>query len=249
MQWTDDGIILGTRRHGETSLIVELMTPGHGRHLGLVRGGRSRRWQPVLQPGNSVTATWRARLDEHLGNYTLEPTTLRAAKLIEGKAGLYGVQTLAGLLRLVPERDPHPQLYDALAAIIDWLDEPLMAGALVVRFEVKILDELGVGLDLSRCAATGETDDLVYVSPKSGRAVSQSAGAAFHDKLLKLPAFLREPASAAPPPQTDLLDAFRLTGYFLSRHVFEPRGIAAPDARAGLIALIARPREPAIAAQ
>ncbi len=247
MQWSDEGIILGTRRHGETSLIVELMTPAHGRHMGLVRGGRSRRWQPVLQPGNSVTATWRARLDEHLGNLTVEPVTLRAARLIEGRAGLYGVQALAGLLRLIPERDPHPQLYDALSAIVDWLDEPLMAGSLVVRFEVKILDELGVGLDLSSCAATGGTADLVYVSPKSGRAVSQSAGAAYHDKLLKLPDFLLQPASAAAPPAADLLDAFHLTGYFLSRHVYEPRGITAPDARAGLIALIARAREPAIA--
>ena len=98
MHWTDEGIIIGTRRHGETSLIVELMTPAHGRHLGLVRGGRSRQQQPVLQPGNSVVATWRARLDEHLGNYAIEPTTQRAARLIEGAAGLYGIQTLAGLL-------------------------------------------------------------------------------------------------------------------------------------------------------
>ena len=119
MQWTDDGIILGTRRHGETSLIVELMTRGHGRHLGLVRGGRSRRLQPVLQPGNSVRATWRARLDEHLGNYTVEATTQRAARLIESAVGLYGIQALAALLRLLPERDPHARILTALAAILD----------------------------------------------------------------------------------------------------------------------------------
>ena len=190
MQWTDEGIIIGTRRHGETSLIVELMTPAHGRHLGLVRGGRSRRLQPILQPGNSVAATWRARLDEHLGTYTVEPTTQRASRLIEGAAGLYGIQMLAGLLRLLPERDPHPRLYEGLASILDWFDEPLVAGALIVRFELKLLDDLGFGLDLERCAATGSNDDLAYVSPKSGRAVSRSAGDAYR----------RPPAAAAGLP-------------------------------------------------
>ena len=153
MQWTDDGIIIGTRRHGETSLIVELMTPAHGRHLGLVRGGRSRKQQPVLQPGNSVTATWRARLDEHLGHYTMELTRQRAARLIEGPAGLYGIQALAALLRLLPERDPHPLLYAGLLAIVDHLDDPLTAGELIARFELQLLDDLGFGLDLDECAA------------------------------------------------------------------------------------------------
>ena len=165
MQWTDEGIIIGTRRHGETSLIVELMTPAHGRHLGLVRGGRSRKQQPVLQPGNSVTAIWRARLDEHLGHYTLESTRQRAARLIEGPAGLYGIQTLAALLRLLPERDPHPLLYAALNAIVDRLDDALVAGELVARFELQLLDDLGFGLDLDSCVATGGNDGLVYVSP------------------------------------------------------------------------------------
>src|SRR6185295_16594336 len=190
MEWTDEGIVIGTRRHGETSLIVELMTPAHGRHLGLVRGGRSRRMQPVLQPGNSVHATWRARLDEHLGNYTIEGTTSRAARLIDSAAGLYGIQAVAGLLRLLPERDPHRQLYDGLSAILDWLDDPLIAGAVIVRFELKLLDELGFGLDLGECAATGTNDDLAYVSPKTGRAVSRASGEPYRDRLLRLPAFL-----------------------------------------------------------
>ena len=240
MQWSDQGIIIGTRRHGETSLIVELMTPGHGRHLGLVRGGRSRRQQPILQPGNSVSAVWRARLDEHLGTFTVEPTQQRAARLIEGAAGLYGIQLLAGLLRLLPERESHPRLYEGLAAILDWVDEPLVAGALIVRFELRLLDDLGFGLDLERCAATGTNDDLAYVSPKSGRAVSRSAGDPYGDRLLRLPRFLLEPASAAPATAGDLAEAFRLTGYFLARHVFEPRGIEPPDARARFIALIER---------
>jgi len=239
MQWTDDGIIIGTRRHGETSLIVELMTAGHGRHLGLVRGGRSRRQQPVLQPGNSVTATWRARLDEHLGNYTIEPIAQRAARLMESPAGLYGIQLLGALVRLLPERDPHLEVHAALAAIVDWLDDPLMGGALIVRFELRMLEELGFGLDLDACAATGGTDDLVFVSPKSGRAVSRTAGAPWEDRMLPLPAFLRAAPGPA-PPAADLIDAFRLTGYFLDRHVFEPRGLKPPDARARLIALVER---------
>lgn len=244
MQWSDEGIILGTRRHGETSLIVELMTLGHGRHLGLVRGGRSRKHQPVLQPGNSVAAIWRARLDEHLGNYTIEATRQRAARLIEGRAGLYGIQTLAALLRLLPERDPHPLLYAALDAIVDRLDDALVAGELVARFELQLLDDLGFGLDLDSCAATGGNDGLTYVSPKSGRAVSAAAGEPYRDRLLRLPGFLMEDTGAVRPAAADIADAFRLTGYFLARHVYEPRDLDMPDARARLIALIERAGEP-----
>ena len=238
MQWSDEGIIIGTRRHGETSLIVELMTPAHGRHLGLVRGGRSRRQQPILQPGNSVSATWRARLDEHLGTFAVEPITQRAARLIEGAAGLYGIQALAGLLRLLPERDPHPRLYEGLASILDWFEEPAVAAALIVRFELRLLEDLGFGLDLERCAATGTNDDLAYVSPKTGRAVSRSAGDAYRSRLMPLPPFLLAPASVEAPPASELGDAFRLTGYFLARHVFEPRGIEPPDARGRFIAIV-----------
>lgn len=240
MHWTDEGIIIGTRRHGETSLIVELMTPGHGRHLGLVRGGRSRKQQPLLQPGNSVTATWRARLGEHLGHYVIEATRQRAARLIEGPAGLYGLQTLAALLRLLPERDPHPLLYAALAVILDRLDDPLVAGELVARFELQLLDDLGFGLDLDACAATGANDNLAYVSPRTGRAVSLAAGEPYRDRLLPLPVFLMQDAAESHPGAVEIADAFRLTGYFLARHVFEPRDLAMPDARAALIALIER---------
>lgn len=245
MQWSDEGIIIGTRRHGETSLIVELMTPAHGRHLGLVRGGRSRRLQPVLQPGNSVMATWRARLDSHLGHYAMEGTRLRAARLIESAAGLYSIQVLGALLRLLPERDPHADLYAALDAILDHLNDPLMAAALVVRYELKLLDELGFGLDLERCAATGTANDLAYVSPKTGRAASRAAGEPYRDRLLPLPAFLLEAPSAAHPDPDALADAFRLTGYFLARHVYEPRELEPPEARARLIALVERQKAPA----
>ena len=238
MQWTDDGVIIGTRRHGETSLIVELMTAAHGRHLGLVRGGRSRRMQPILQLGNSVTATWRARLDEHLGYYAVEPTVQRAAWLIDSAAGLHGLHALAALVRLLPERDPHPRVYDGLAAILDLLGDPKRAAAAIVRFELALLEDLGFGLDLDTCAATGVNDDLAYVSPKTGRAVSRSAGDPYREKLLPLPAFLLEPPSAAAPAVADVAAGFRLTGYFLARHVFEPRGIALPDARARFATLV-----------
>jgi DNA repair protein RecO (recombination protein O) len=241
MHWTDEGVILATRRHGETSLIVELMTPTHGRHLGLVRGGRSPRHQAILQPGNSVSATWRARLDEHLGNYAIEGTTSRAAQLMESAAGLYGIQTIASLLRLLPERDPHPRLYQALLAVMDWLDEPMAAGALLVRFEAGLLEELGFGLDLERCAATGMTGELAYVSPKTGRAVSRAAGQPYNDRLLSLPPFMVASGANAEPDVADIMAGFRLTGYFLARHVYEPRGIALPDARSRFLALVGRP--------
>jgi DNA repair protein RecO (recombination protein O) len=236
MQWSDEGIVIGTRRHGESSLIVELMTPGRGRHLGLVRGGRSRRQQPVLQPGNTVSAVWRARLDEHLGNLTVEPLVSRAARLMETAAGLAALQVLTGLLHLLPERDPHPRLYAGLAAILDALDSPRAAAELVVRFEMQMLDELGFGLDLAQCAA-GSNDELAYVSPRTGRAVGRGAGAPYADRLLPLPAFLV--ARREPPSPAAIAEAFRLTGYFLARHVYEPRGLAPPPARQALLALVA----------
>jgi DNA repair protein RecO (recombination protein O) len=194
----------------------------------------------VLQPGNSVSATWRARLDEHLGTFAIEPLTHRAAQLIEGPAGLFGIQALAALLRLLPERDPHQRLYEGLAAVLDWFGEPAVAAALMVRFELRLLDDLGFGLDLATCAATGSNDDLAFVSPKTGRAVSRSAGDAYADRLLKLPAFLTAPASAMPVDAADLGSAFALTGYFLARHVFEPRGLEPSEARSRFISLVAR---------
>lgn len=237
MEWRDEGIVLATRRHGETSSILEVMTRAHGRHLGMVRGGRSRRLQPVLQPGNRVELVWRARLDEHLGTFSAEPLALNAARLIDSAAAVFGLQTLAAHLRLLPERDPHPGLFEALAVMVDHLDDPLVAAELVVRFELLVLEELGFGLDLSACAATGTREDLAYVSPKSGRAVSRAAGAPWHDRMLPLPAFLgrgvRVRAGAA-----DIEAAFRMTGYFFGRHVYEPRGMAEPEARAGFLAAV-----------
>jgi DNA repair protein RecO (recombination protein O) len=230
MEWRDEGIILGVRRHGETSAIVEAMTRTHGRHLGLVRGGRSRKLQPVLQAGNRVDLFWRARLDEHLGTFQVEPLALHAARLIGSAAGVTGLQTVAAHLRLLPERDSHAVLFDTLAVVIDHLDEPESAGELVVRFELMLLEELGFGLDLAECAATGARDDLTYVSPKSGRAVSRQAGEPYRDKMFALPAFLQAGVREA-ATLSDLEQAFRLTGFFLGRHVYEARGIAEPTTR------------------
>ncbi len=240
MQWTDEGVILGTRRHGETSLIVELMTRTHGRHLGLVRGGRSRRQQPTLQPGNSVAVTWRARLDEHLGTYSAEAIGLRAARLMESASGLFSLQVLAALVRLLPERDPHPDLYEGIVAMLDFLDEPLAAGRLLVRFEARMLEELGFGLDLDCCAATGTRQELIYVSPKTGRAVSRTAGEPYKTRLLALPRFLVDKDAPAVPSADEIRAGFRLTGYFLARHVYEPRGLAPPEARASFLGLLER---------
>ncbi len=237
MQWTDEGIILATRRHGETSLIVELMTQSHGRHLGLVRGGRSRRHQPFLQPGNTLSVVWRARLDQHLGHYSFETTNERASRLMANATGIYGLQILASLLRLLPERDPHPELYDALGAVLDALQAPRDAAQLLVRFELATLNELGFGLDLTRCAATGTAENLAFVSPRTGRAVSREAGAAYEGKLLALPAFLGS-SSGQSPNDDDLRSGFKLTGYFLDRHVYEPRGVPVSPARERLIALL-----------
>jgi DNA repair protein RecO (recombination protein O) len=233
MQWTDEGIVLGSRRHGESSAIVELMTCEHGRHLGLVRGGAGSRMRPALQPGNMVRAVWRARLDEHLGNYAVEVLRVHAASSMGAAHVVYGVIHLAALCRLLPERDPHRQVYDALVMALDRLDEANAAAVFFARFELQVLTELGFGLDLAACAATGTTNDLDYVSPKSGRAVSRAAGAPWRERLLRLPAFF---AGEGAPSVEDIADGFALTGFFLTRHVLEPRGLAFADARERFIA-------------
>jgi len=238
MQWTDDAIVLGAKRHGEANAILDLMTRAHGRHLGMVRGGTGSRLKPILQPGNGLSATWRARLDEHLGNYTVEPLRLRAADFFASPHAIYGVGHLAALMRLLPERDPHAALYDAFEMLLEHLADARVAAPMVVRFELQLLADLGFGLDLGECAATGTTDDLVYVSPKSGRAVSRDAGAPYADRMLRLPAFLRDPDLH--PAADALADGFALTGLFLERFVLEPRGLLLHDERAHFIAALTR---------
>jgi DNA repair protein RecO (recombination protein O) len=242
MEWTDIGIVLGTRRHGEANAIVELMTPSHGRHLGLVRGGGGSRLKPVLQPGNTVSATWRARLDEHLGHYAIEGLDLRAASFLGRAHALYGITHVAALCRLLPERDPHTSVFDALLGLVEDLDDPMWFAVRLARFELQILTELGFGLDLSECAATGSTEDLIFVSPRSGRAVSRAAAGPWRDKLLTLPGFMAAAADMAEtderPSAADVGAAFVLTGYFLDRRVLEPRGGVMPEARQSFLATV-----------
>jgi DNA repair protein RecO (recombination protein O) len=228
MEWRDEGVILSVRRHGETSAIAEVLTAEHGRCLGLVRGGRSRHQRPVLQPGNVVQATWRARLEEHLGHFVLEALSLKAGAIMDEPFRLAGLMTLAGLAQLLPEREPRGRIYDAFRIVLDAIDHDDVWPALLVRWELGLLDELGFGIDLSKCAATGQTNELVYVSPRSAKAVSKTAGEAFSDRLLALPAFL---VSGADASIADVLNGLKLTGFFLDRHVFEPRGLQVPEQR------------------
>lgn len=232
MEWSADGLIIGIRRHGETSLIVEAMVEGRGRCLGLVRGGRSQKQAPFLQPGNSAQLTWRARLEDHLGLFSVEPARLRAANFLSDRRGLYLCQLLCEYLHLLPERDPHDDLLEDVVTLLDAEVTDAELGKDLARFELYLLEELGFGLDLDSCASTGVHDDLVFVSPKSGRAVSRAAGAPFEDRLLRLPQFLR--GDVVPNPG-DIADAFRLTGHFLARHIWHARQIEPPSTRDWLV--------------
>lgn len=239
MEWTDSGYILATRKHGESGVIVELFCRAQGRHLGLVRGGGGARLRPLLQPGNLVKATWRARLSEHLGQFSLDGEALSAAEFIADPLALAALSTLNAQLRLLPERDPHPAMYDGYQALHGALRAGADWAAAFVLWEHRLLRELGFGLDLSECAGTGARDELIYVSPKSGRAVSAGAGAPYRAKLLALPAFLRDEQPSADDWQA-LEQGFRLTSFFLRRHLFEPRRIAEPQARERMLRLLAK---------
>jgi DNA repair protein RecO (recombination protein O) len=229
MEWRDEAIILSVRGHGETSAIAEAFCAEHGRVNGLVRGGRSRTSRPMLQPGNLVSVTWRARLEEHLGNFTLEPLNLRAGLIIENVLRLSGLSSLTALAQVLPEREPHPKLYEAMRLVLETIDDDAIWPALMVRWEMGLLDELGFGLDLTTCVATGRLDELIYVSPKSGRAVSADAGRPYHERLFGLPGFLRGEQGA---PLRDVMDGLKLTGHFLERHVLAPRNMVMPQGRA-----------------
>jgi DNA repair protein RecO (recombination protein O) len=233
MEWSGEGLIIGVRRHGESSVILEIMFPERGRCMGLVKGGRSRKQAAFLQAGNSVQVTWRARLEDHLGQFTAEATTLRAGALIADRTRLYTCQLLAEHLRLLPERDPHDALYAAVLHLIDDELTPLQLGMQLARFELYLLEELGFGLDLESCAVTGVVHNLTHVSPRSGRAVSLEAAAPYLERLLPLPAFLHADVSAS---REDIAAAFALTGYFLDRHVWTARQIEPPTTRDWLTA-------------
>jgi len=240
MDWSDDGLVLSLRPHGETSAILEALTRAHGRHLGLIRGGASAKRRAVLQPGNTVRLSWRARLSEHLGTFTAEPLRARAGDMFETRAALTGLNAFTAVASAVlPEREPHLPAFEEGEHLLDLLAGRGMEawGPAFVRWELSLLDELGFGLDLSSCAGTGTTEDLIYVSPRSGRAVSKEAGAAYKDRLLKLPAFLLDDTHA--PTAAGIADALQLTAFFLEHWVLEPHGRTLPEPRRRLADLSA----------
>ncbi len=241
MEWRDDGIILSARRHGETSAIVYMLTREHGVHAGLVRGGYARRKRATVEPGNRVQTVWRARLAEHLGAFTLEVVHAHAAGLMENADRLAAMTAALAMTQFAfPEREPHLATFEALCALLEALEHAELAldatawGSVYVKWELGILSALGFRLDLSHCAATGETGNLRWVSPKSGRAVSEAAGAPYAHKLLVLPNFLKT-ANGAALDVPEVLQGLKLTGYFLERHLFTPHDRFMPQARARLL--------------
>lgn len=228
MEWEDEGYVLAVRRHGESSAIVSLLTAEHGRHAGLVRGGQSRKNRGLLQPGNRVSVTWRARLEEHLGSFTLELQSSAVAAILNAPGRLAALSSAVTLIeQTLPERELSRGMFDMFNTLTDALDGDHWAATYVV-WELNLMMEIGFGLDLSKCAATGTTEDLIYVSPKSGRAVCRAAGEAYKDKLLVLPAFLLGAEEAS---SLDIANGLALSGFFLERHVFGPRQRNLPDTR------------------
>jgi DNA repair protein RecO (recombination protein O) len=237
MEWSDEGIILSVRPHGETGAVLELFTRHNGRHLGLVHGGRSRKLRPILQIGNHVDASWKARIADNLGHFALELRKSYAALVLDDAAALAALSSIAALARLLAERDPHPNLFEVTLFILGYLDEPEVWPALLVRWELALLEELGFGLDLTACAATGARQNLIYVSPKSGRAVSAAAGEPYKARLLALPQFLigspERGVTAA-----DVVLGLTLTEHFLLARVLRPRDLPMPAARNHLLSYL-----------
>jgi DNA repair protein RecO (recombination protein O) len=239
MDWRDEGALLSVRRHGEGSAIVEVFTAQHGRHSGIVRGGGARKMAPILQPGAQLQVEWRARLEDHLGMFVVEPLKSRAANILADRCALAVMGSVSALLHWLPEREAHVPLYQRTIALLDGLDETADWHANYVIWELALLAEMGFGLDLRDCAATGATDDLIYVSPKSGRAVSRVGGAEWSDRLLALPAFLRDGAAMA--SSDDLVAGLRLTGHFLEHWLAPAVGVReTPAARARACAALLR---------
>jgi DNA repair protein RecO (recombination protein O) len=236
MEWSDDGIVLSARAHGETSAILDVLTRSHGRHAGLVRGGASRKVKPSLQPGNTLHISWRARLSEHLGSFSIELAKARAGDIMEHRSALIGLNAFTSVASAaLPEREAHESVFAAGEILLDAMTDDGFAhwAPLYVRWEAGLLEALGFGLDLSQCAATGATDDLSFVSPRSGRAVSKAAAAPYKERLFALPGFLLGSQNADPSPQ-DIAAGLKLTGYFLQERVLTPHARETPAARVRL---------------
>lgn len=233
MNWSGEGYVLSVRKHGETSAIINVLTRDRGRHLGLVRGGVGRRMRPVLQSGNKVKIEWQARLSEHLGYFTVEALSARAADLMDDRTSLAGLNAACAVAKeTLPEREAYPDVYDGFEIVMAHLHDPEIWPALYVRWEAGLLSAMGYGLDLSKCAATGVQENLTHVSPRSGRAVSEAAAAPYLDKLLVLPSFLRENSQAN---LTDVEAGLELTGYFLETRLQWGVNRTLPEARARMV--------------
>ncbi len=231
MEWTDDAFVLDTRRHGESASIATLLTPGYGRHAGLVYGGSNGRARGVYQPGNRLRVTWRGRLSEQLGHYTAELITPHAATLLDDPLRLAGLQSACSIAEVaLPEREPHPAVFVGFEALLLSMASEFWA-TIYVKLEVGLLQELGFGLDLASCALTGVTEDLAFVSPRTGRAVSRTAALPYDGKLLALPRFLTPGGALQDATTDDVLDGLKLTAHFLERHVLAPHNKPIPAAR------------------
>ncbi|NNU81549.1 DNA repair protein RecO [Halovulum dunhuangense] len=241
MEWQGEGVLLSVRRHGESAAIIEVLTEGQGRHAGLVRGGGGRRLAPILQPGAQLALGWRARLADHLGNFTVEPLQARAG-IMSDRLALAGLGAVTALAQTaLAERQPFPALYRQTVALLDAMEAGAPAWpAHYIDWELALLAELGFGLELESCALTGAAEGLAWVSPKSGRAVAGGAGADWADRLLTLPPFLRADAGAAPITAADLADGMRLSGHFLNARLMPALGKTLPPARERLAHLILR---------
>lgn len=237
MEWQDEAFVLSARPHGESGAVAHLLTRTRGRYAAHVAGGSSRRMRPWLQPGARVEASFRAKSPEHLGSARLEPIGEGPASLFDDRLALAGISAGAAVAQgALPEREPHPSAFEAFAALLAALEVPEIWPAVYVRFELGLLEELGFGLDLAACAATGRTEDLVYVSPRTGRAVSRAAGAPYAERLLALPPFLAPERGGL--RAGDVGAGFALTGHFLEANVFSPMDRPLPPARVWLVDLL-----------
>lgn len=237
MEWQDQGTVLGVRKHGETSVIVEVFTAEHGRHAGVVRGGISRKMTPHLQPGGHVSLRWKARLEDHLGSYTFEPIKSRALVLSDPMA-LAGLTAMTSLLQAVlPEREPHEYLYRDSEALFDRIGSDPNWVMSYLHWEVSLLEELGFALDLASCAVTGSHDDLVYISPKTGRAVSRAGAGDWADRLLPMPQALLGQSGL---DFDELSSGLKVTGHFLAKILAELSDKPLPAARDRFFDRIAR---------
>lgn len=237
MDFTDDGIILSARAHGETAAVAEIFTPHHGKWAGLVYGGQGRTQRPVLQPGNGVKAHWKGRLDESLGFFSFELTHARAGELMQDRLSLAGLTAACAVAAAtLPEREAHARVYHTMRILLDHLGDIDVWPALMARWELGLLAELGFGLTLDRCAATGARDELIYMSPKSASAVCAAAGEPYRDKMLPLPAFLRDASAEA--TLADALDGLRTTGHFIETRLLHSTHADMPEARRRVIDLL-----------